>query len=119
MRLTDLNPRWIGAGGDGVFNADGTPATPRDGVGLMFDCPCQTCTAKRTGDHDADFPLRHYIPFATPLDGGPPLESQRSNWTRVGDTFETLTLTPSILSDPAKGGCGWHGFITNGEVTQC
>jgi hypothetical protein len=37
-------------------------------------------------------------------------------WTRTGEDFETLTLTPSIHSDPAKGGCGWHGFITNGEV---
>ena len=30
----------------------------------------------------------------------------------VADT----SLTPSILRVPDKGGCGWHGFITNGEV---
>lgn len=33
---------------------------------------------------------------------------------RVGDTFDILTLTPSILR--IKPSCGWHGFITNGEV---
>lgn len=89
----------------------------------MFDCPCATCRAKRTGDPDRDFHLRHYVGFANPLDGGPFFESSAGapspKWQRTGDTFETLTLTPSILSDPAKGGCGWHGFNTNGEVTGC
>ncbi len=36
-------------------------------------------------------------------------------WQRTGDTFETLTLTPSV--DAASHGVGhWHGFITNGEI---
>lgn len=34
-------------------------------------------------------------------------------WERTGDTFDTLTLKPSIQR---VGGCAWHGFITNGEV---
>jgi len=38
-----------------------------------------------------------------------------TNWR----TFETLTLTPSILRTPEKGGCGWHGFVTNGEIITC
>ena len=29
--------------------------------------------------------------------------------------FNNLTVTPSILHDPQKGGCGWHGYLTNGE----
>ena len=40
-------------------------------------------------------------------------------WQRTGDTFETLTLHPSILRSPQKGGCGWHGWVTNGEVRSC
>ncbi len=32
---------------------------------------------------------------------------------------ETLTLSPSILHDPAKGACGWHGYLTNGVFTPC
>jgi hypothetical protein len=28
--------------------------------------------------------------------------------------FETLTAKPSILHDREKGGCGWHGYLTNG-----
>lgn len=114
MRLTDLHPRWIGAGGPGIFNADGTPATPRHGIGLMFDCP-KGCLSE-IEDRGVD---RHFVPFHNPLDGGPPFEQNRPMWTRTSEDFETMTLTPSIFSDPAKGGCGWHGFITNGDVTGC
>lgn len=119
MKLTDLHPRWVGAGGAGIFNADMTPAPERHGVGLSFDCPCPACTAQRTGDEDADFRLRHFVAFTNPLDGGEPFDSSpgRPHWTRVGETFEGLTVTPSILSMVEKGGCGWHGWITNGEVT--
>lgn len=120
MRLTDLSPRWYGAGGPGIYNADGTPAAVRTGIGIGFLCPCAPCAAKRTGDWEHDWYTRHFIPFTNPIDGGPPFQADRPLWQRTGDTFETLQLTPSILSDPAKGGCGWHGFIGNpipGEVT--
>jgi hypothetical protein len=34
-------------------------------------------------------------------------------WQASGETFDTLTLTPSV----DVGGFGhWHGFITNGEI---
>lgn len=39
-KLTELNAKFIGAGGPGVFNADMTPAAPRSGVGVVMDCPC-------------------------------------------------------------------------------
>ncbi len=101
MKLTDLNPKLYGTGGEGVRDADGSPVPRRDGMGILFDCPCGA---------DGE---RVCIPFANPLDGGP--QYGPTGWRRVGDTFETLTLTPSILrSDP--DGCRWHGFITNGEV---
>jgi len=32
--------------------------------------------------------------------------------------FETLTSTPSILHTPPHG-CGWHGYLTNGELKSC
>jgi hypothetical protein len=127
MRLAVLNPRFIGSGGVGVSQPSGRPckgcagtgcdvchgtgkeyepAPERHGVGLVCQCPC--------GDHDEGHEL--YVGFANPLDGGPALDSG-PRWQRTGDTFDTLTLTPSILRSRAKGGCGWHGFITNGNVT--
>lgn len=107
MRLTELSPQFCAAGGPGIYNADGTPATPRRGIGLMFNCPCG-CS------------LLCYVPFRDPIDGGPARVSDgEPSWERTGETFDALTLRPSILRDQAKGGCGWHGFITAGEVTGC
>lgn len=31
----------------------------------------------------------------------------------------SLTLSPSILHDPAKGGCGWHGWLRAGNFVPC
>lgn len=103
MKIIDLNPKWIGAGGEGIFDKDGNPVPERHGVGIAFDCPCGC------GTHG-------YVPFSNPLDGGPPCHGRSDDaWQRTGDTFETLTLTPSIQrADP--DGCRWHGFFTNGEV---
>lgn len=109
MRLADLNPQFLDAGGDDVYTTDPEtgallPALKRFGVGIAFDCPC--------GNHDEDH--RCYVPFQVAIDGGPCLEPK--GWQRTGETFETLTLAPSILR---VGGCGWHGWIRNGEVVTC
>ena len=101
MRLTDLRPNWVGAGGV-TTDMSGQPVSARRGVGVTFNCPCG-CES------------RLYVPFSNPLDGGPAIE-ERWGWQRTGDTFETLTLAPSIHRAAAKGGCGWHGFVENGGV---
>lgn len=102
MKLADLNPRWVGAGGEGVTEtATGQPVPRREGVAISFDCPCGC--AQRVGIH-----------INPPLDGGPPISDH--HWQRTGDTFENLTLRPSIQR---VGGCAWHGFITNGQAETC
>lgn len=100
-RLVDCNPRWVGryAGCD-----DDTP------VGFDFDCP--------EGHEDC----RHAIPFTPAFDGATMASWQPNGaiWQRTGDTFETLTLSPSINTPlRADTGCAFHGFITNGEITFC
>lgn len=69
--------------------------------GIEFDCP--TCKKERI-----------WVPFSPTLKGEiiEPTPN-RAIWNRTGDTFETLTLTPSIDYNKSH----WHGFITNGEVT--
>lgn len=111
VRLLDLDPRFVGAGGEGVTGADGSPVPERRGVGLSFQCPCG-----RSHEGRSD---RVFVTFANPLDGGPALDGKRvPTWQRSGDTFETLTLSPSIQRvDP--DGCGWHGFVENGMVRTC
>lgn len=106
VRLAELNPHWVAGGGDGVTR-NGQPVPRREGVGVMFDCPCGKCG------------MPCYIPFRNPLDGGPAYDNDRNAWERTGDTFETLTLKPSVLRNTAKGGCGWHGFVTDGAIVSC
>lgn len=103
MRLTDLNPRWIGAGGEGVSDANGNPIPERHGVAIGFDCPCGSDS-------------RVCIMFNNPLDGKGPFDTTRDLWNRTGETFETLSITPSIQR---RDCCRWHGFVTNGEIITC
>ena len=111
MKLVDLNAYFMRAGGEGVFNrapnGELVPAPERYGVGVMMECPCRRCPPLIEGGG-------LYVPFANPLDGGASCEPR--GWQRTGDTIETLTLSPSVLRDKDKGGCGWHGWIRNGEA---
>lgn len=125
VRLSELHPQFLGAGGEGVrqpsdrpcpkcagagcedchqTGKEYEPAPVRWGVGVLCNCPC--------GNDDENHKL--YVPFLNPLDGGPALSPH--GWTRTGNSFDNLTLTPSILRSKARGGCGWHGFITDGTV---
>jgi Family of unknown function (DUF6527) len=102
MKLADLNPQLLCTGGSGVRDSEGNAIPVTHGVGITFDCPC--------GNHDEAH--RCYVPFANPIGPGPHVNAK--GWQRTGDTFETLTLSPSIQR---IGDCRWHGFIRNGEVT--
>lgn len=114
MRLTELDPRWFAEPG-------------RHGQGVTFRCPhCQDTTRD----------VYIAVAFANPLDGASPISLTPStlwptlsprpdrsadpmtvppgaHWTREGDAFATLTITPSV--DASKSG-HWHGFITTGEI---
>lgn len=101
MKLRDLNPTWIS-----------------DGAGIGFDAP-------NGGGRITVF-------FANPLPGavdhGPRTPPYDRRWTRTGDTFDTLSLTPSVDAFEARVDANgnatnertrtiWHGFVTNGDVT--
>lgn len=97
MRLTDLSPAWVGT-------LDG-----RHGTGVSFDCPC--CRTRGGADRIV---RRIHVMFVEPLDGGAPVRSHGPLWKRIGESFETLTLTPSV--DASSDG-HWHGHVTNGEAS--
>lgn len=102
MKFTDLNPRFLSHGGEGVWQ-DGKPLPYREAVGVTFDCPC-----------GCGVPLA--VLFRNPVDGGAPITKKLPTWERTGDDFETMTLSPSILR---THGCGWHGWVRNGEIVAC
>jgi hypothetical protein len=95
MKLTDLNPRWF------VLETGGQR------VGLTFECP--HCRAQRLGvvfhhaGHEAidDTYIRAHSPTTNHI------------WAATGETFEALTLSPSV--DASASG-HWHGFIMSGEI---
>ncbi len=100
MKLTELAPHWMAT-------QDG-----RDGMGVSFVCP--HCGTQRLA-----------VWFANPVDGGAPAPDDHPHfddhhhptpalrWRREGETFETLSLTPSVDASAAGH---WHGFITAGNV---
>ena len=105
MKLTELNPRWLGSGGDSVTDMEGNPVPFRAKVAITFDCPC--------GSSDC---IRACIGFSNPPDGqGPSISSGESTWVIWGDSFENMTLAPSIQR---VGDCGWHGWIKAGNVVE-
>lgn len=100
MKLIDLDPYWVVANSCSNIVVDSDTVPDREGVGVNFDCPCGC------GD-------RCYIPFSNPVDGKGPIVSKHDQWRRTGETFETLTVRPSIQRTV---GCKWHGFLTDGEL---
>lgn len=94
MRLAELRPKFFITHGE-----------PRQGMGVDFDCP--HCVSLPPDERQ-----KICVPFTNPVDGGPPMSGL--TWQRTGDTFDDLTLTPSI--DFRHGDGAWHGFITNGEM---
>jgi hypothetical protein len=108
-KLPDLAPHWIGL----PNMADGVKFY----IGVSFLCPhcdhsvCPTCGAARG--------KRLAVSFWPPIDpdGWEPriIAIPHAHFHRRigGDTFETLTLEPSVGLDPH-----WHGRITNGRLTR-
>lgn len=101
MRLLDLEPEWVhdydAADRSHHRSAD---LSIENAQGILFECPlCRGHSVL------AWFRGRGVPDDATPGPG---------RWTPAGTGFADLSLTPSIA---LQGGCGWHGFVTNGDAT--
>lgn len=125
MRLAEFEPRWWAAAG-------------RRGQGLVFRCPhCRRtwlCVAF-ANPLDAGAPWNIGTQERRPisqlwdvlygprgpdgryqgavLQAGTEVVPPGHLWARSGETFENLTLSPSVDASPA--GC-WHGFVRNGAI---
>jgi hypothetical protein len=109
MRLIDLDPQFhryeTRDGREHLIKVD----TLAEAQGLQLDCPkCQP------------YPHGVIVTFrdrgALDHQGSQTHKGKPSRWAVSGRSFEDLTLQPSIDCTHG-GGCTWHGFITNGDVT--
>jgi hypothetical protein len=86
--LRELNPMWHEKAGEKV--------------GILFDCP-----ACGNGPEGKLACMLH-VQWASPW------RVNQHLWTKAGDSFDNLTLSPSI--DATMGGCKFHGWIQDGIV---
>jgi len=91
VMLTDSAPRFYDSNG-------------RKGAGILFTCPCGEC-----GETVA-------VDFINPLDGSDPVIDDNVQWVRAGNTFDDMSLNPSL--DKATT-CEWNGYLINGEFIKC
>jgi hypothetical protein len=95
-RLVELSPTW----GGGVFDG-----VERYGTSLTFKCPCL--------DERCPWGGEIAVWLENPLDGGPQPRKSGTFWHREGNTFETLTLSPSLHCVGH-----WHGWLRDGMVVS-
>lgn len=84
--LLKYNPKWLGI------------LRPGSGEGLSLDCP--VCGASH----------KLVVYFDNPVDGKEKASWQQIVWKRTGDSFENITIEPSIQYQ-----C-FHGWIEKGQV---
>jgi hypothetical protein len=127
MKLTELEPQFVKyvtqSPDDQFAEGRATPAeflhhvaTAQEAQGIVFLCPaCFKRNGGSVGTHAIEVSFSGK--GAKDHQGSRNREGKPSRWTVSGNTYDDLTLRPSILIDPAKPGCdGWHGFITNGDA---
>jgi len=126
MKLTDLYPQFITYGERTITEDDLNP-TPyqqkfmthvdllAEAQGLQFGCPkCFEKNGGMIGTHLIDVTFRDR--GVSDNLGSHNTEGAPSRWAVSGTGYADLTIQPSVL---VQGACGWHGFITNGEIISC
>lgn len=89
----------------------GKVETAQEADGVMFTCPqCaskvpDTDDGKRSGHVVLCWFVGKVPPEAAPGPG---------RWTFTGTGIEDLTLSPSVFLNGA--GCGWHGWVKDGNA---
>lgn len=112
MKLTDLNPQFLRVESPGHWR---NVATLAEAQGIKFLCP--KCFAQNGGAVGT-----HSVICWSRSRGTPESEEPGpGRWKMDGSSYTDLTLNAdppgSARSVLLKGGCKWHGFITNGEAT--
>ncbi len=127
MRLTELEPRWLQYRPepvdptvfvDGVMHPSGIRILLPEvealahADGIEFLCPkCFAANGGPVGTHAVICWFEGKVPDDA--------EPKPGRWNPTGSGFNDLSFVPGKKSHSVLllGGCAWHGFVTNGEVT--
>lgn len=114
MRLRELEAFLlyeVSPNGD-TFRRD-SPLCPSLDVaqGIMFLCPkCFVTNNGPIGTHSVVCWFKGRVPDN--LDPGP------GRWNPIGTGIDDITFVPpGAISVQLVGGCGWHGFVKNGDAS--
>lgn len=114
MKLIELEPQFLRYGEDHrgvVFQHAPTIATAQ---GVLFKCP--KCYRENGG------PVGTHSIICWSRSAGVPESASPGpgRWKLEGTGYHDLTLgsDPGSRSVLLNDGCKWHGFVTNGEVTD-
>ena len=113
MRLRDLEAEFLKNMGEGSFHRVESLA---EADGILFLCPLcfKNNGNQRPGVHSIICWFVGHVPDE--MTPGP------GRWTPSGSGLDDLTFVPG---NPPRAtsvlltgeGCGWHGFVTNGDAT--
>lgn len=104
MRLIDLHPQFLRVEYWGDRRVLRKVDTLQEATGIRFLCPC--CFKKNGGPEGTHMVICCSPDVAEDI-AGP------GRWTMTGRGPLDLTLSPSIH---LQGGCGWHGWVRDGET---
>lgn len=115
MRLSILEPQFVKHTLGDNKKIDIHVHTLEESNGIFFLCP--VCWNKNNGPVGTHGIVVTFHGRNVPDElGSHNKEGQPTRWNVSGNSYENLTLTPSIdISRNLPG--EWHGFITNGEVS--
>jgi hypothetical protein len=109
-RLVDLEARFIRSTENGWRCVD----DKADAQGVMFLCP--KCFTENGGSAGTHMVVCWSESAGAPADAVP----GPGRWKMDGTSIDDLTLNADpprgARSVALSGGCGWHGFVTNGDA---
>lgn len=110
MRLIELNPRFVVYRREGRTTYHDHVETISEADGILFLCPrCFLKNGGPVGTHSVICWSPKVPASARPGPG---------RWNLTGTGFDDLSLVAGSSSVLLTSGCRWHGFVTNGEVTD-
>jgi len=117
MTLRELDGQFLSAHHpDGSFSQIGDQLASATGV--MFQCP-KCSEGKKRGEEDgrkfvvgAHYVICWFVGVPMNITPGP------GRWNPSGTSLDDLTfIGPGAISVLLTSGCGWHGFVRDGEAT--